>query len=208
MRLGFDKGVPAQGAFAQGRVAVGRLCNALSASYQLSGDALHIGPMVGTMMACQDSAAMALEQRIGQRLPQASHWAIAPAQPGSAPVLTLTFQDKGQWLLDGEPTDATRYGSAGERIFLEVAPQRVACNHPLMPQRTCLHVRSIQYDSQGLKAHTGPWEIFAGEIQGYAHEPGVRNVLRIQRYPRPETPADAPAFVHVLDMTVESEIVR
>ncbi|WP_159918213.1 META and DUF4377 domain-containing protein [Pantoea sp. 18069] len=198
--------------FAQNQVSVGRLCNALGASYSLQGNALHIGPVRGTLMACPDSAAMALEQQVGQRLPQASQWRIAasPANAGApaAPVLTLVFADGGQWVLDGAPTDATRYGSAGERMFLEVAPQRVACSHPLIPNYQCLQVRKIEYDGQGLKTRVGSWENWYGDIQGYTHQPGVRNVLRIQRYPVANPPADAPAFAYVLDMTVESEIVR
>lgn len=198
--------------FAQNQVSVSRLCNALSASYSLQGNALHIGPVRGTLMACPDSAAMVLEQQVGQRLPQASQWRIATpqAQAGAtpAPVLTLVFSDGGQWVLEGKPTDATRYGSAGERMFLEVAPQRVACSHPLIPNYQCLQVRKIEYDGQGLKTRVGPWENWYGQIQGYTHQPGVRNVLRIQRYPVANPPADAPAFAYVLDMTVESEIVR
>jgi len=42
----------------------------------------------------------------------------------TAPRLTLTFIDGTRWQLDGSPTAQTQYGSAGERIFLEVAPQR------------------------------------------------------------------------------------
>ena len=198
--------------FAQNQVSVGRLCNALSAGYSLQGNALHIGPVRGTLMACPDSAAMVLEQQVGQRLPQASQWRIAtpPAQGGAtpAPVLTLVFADGGQWVLEGAPTDATRYGSAGERMFVEVAPQRVACSHPLIPNYQCLQVRKIEYDGQGLKTRVGPWENSYGEIKGYTHQPGVRNVLRIQRYPVANPPADAPSHVDVLDMTVESEIVR
>ena len=156
-------------------------------------------------MACPDSAIMALEQKVAQRLPQASQWSIAQADPAQ---LTLSFKDGGQWLLDGQPTDATRYGSAGEQIFLEVASQRVTCSHPLIPQYQSLQVRRIEYDGQGSKTHVGSWENFYSEIQGYQHQPGVRNVLRIKRYQRQAPPADASAYVYVLDMTVESEIVR
>ncbi len=192
------------------RVAVARLCNALSASYRLQGSALQVGPVRGTLMACPDAAAMALEQKVGQRLPQASGWSIVPPASGTAgtPVLTLTFADGGQWLLDGTPTDATRYGSAGERMFIEVAPERVSCSHPLIPQYQCLQVRSVEYDANGLKTRVGAWENWYGDIQGYTHQPGVRNVLRIQRYKAKDVPADASAYVYVLDMTVESELVR
>lgn len=196
--------------FDRERVAVARLCNALSASYRLQGEALQIGPVRGTLMACPDSAAMALEQQVGKRLPQASGWRIAaPANAAAGtPVLTLAFADGGQWLLEGTPTDATRYGSTGERMFIEVAPERVSCSHPLMPQHQCLQVRSVEYDAQGLKTRVGEWQNWYGEIQGYTHQPGVRNVLRIQRYRANDEPADGSAYVHVLDMTVESEIVR
>jgi hypothetical protein len=93
-------------------------------------------------------------------------------------------------------------------MFIEVAAQRVACSHPLIPNYQCLQVRRIEYDGQGLKTKVGPWENWYGEIQGYTHQPGVRNVLRIQRYPVANPPADAPSHADVLDMTVESEIVR
>jgi hypothetical protein len=55
----------------------------------------------------------------------------------------------------------------------------------------CLKVRSVQYDSRGLKTEVGPWQLFYTEIEGYRHEPGVRNVLRVQRYERKQVPADA-----------------
>ena len=72
----------------------------------------------------------------------------------------------------------------------------------------CLKVRSVQYDSRGLKTEVGPWQLFYTEIEGYRHEPGVRNVLRVQRYERKQVPADASRYVYVLDMVVESEIVK
>ena len=117
----------------------------------------------------------------------------------------LHFADGSRWELAGSPTPATRYGSAGERIFLEVAPERVACNHPLMPNAQCLRVR---YADNGVKQGVGEWRILQGEIDGYQHERGIRNVLRVQRYPLAQSgqlPADAPSHAYVLDMVVESE---
>lgn len=194
-------------AFEQERVTVRRLCNALSGNYRVLGQALRIDTLYGTRRACPDPGVMALEQQIGQRLPEVSQWNIE-TQGLPVPVLTLVFADGGKWLLEGAPTDATRYGSPGQRMFLEVAPERVACNHPLMPQYRCLQVRKLEYDDQGIKKQAGAWENWYGEIQGYAHQPGVRNVLRILRYPNAGAAADAPAFIDVLDMTVESEIMR
>ncbi|MBP7647899.1 MAG: DUF4377 domain-containing protein, partial [Comamonas sp.] len=80
---------------------------------------------------------------------------------------------------------------------------------PLIPNAQCLQVRELKYNEQGLKQSTGTWENFYGTIEGYTHQAGVRNVLRIKRFTRPEpVPADASKYVYILDMTVESETVR
>ena len=48
----------------------------------------------------------------------------------------------------------------------------------------------------------------AAYLVRYQHERGIRNVLRVQRYPLAQSgqlPADAPSHAYVLDMVVESE---
>ena len=51
-----------------------------------------------------------------------------------------------------------------------------------------------------------------GSIEGYTFEPGIRNVLRVNRYSMANKngvlPADAPSHAYVLDMVVESERMR
>jgi hypothetical protein len=66
----------------------------------------------------------------------------------------------------------------------------------------------MQYSSQGIKQSAGEWQNYYGSIEGYTHQDGVRNVLRIKRFTRDQAPADASKHIDVLDMTVESEIVR
>jgi len=91
---------------------------------------------------------------------------------------------------------------------LEVAPQRVACTPTPMPPTTCLQVRERRFDDKGLRVgEPGAWQTFFGEIEGYTHQPGVSNVLRINRFKQPQPPADASAYVYVLDLVVESKIV-
>ena len=161
------------------------------------------------LRACAEPGLMQLEQRVLQQLPQVQRYAL---QGGAeTPRLVLHFADGSRWEMAGTPTPETRFGAAGERVFLEVAPQRVACNHPLMPQAQCLSVRDVHYGDNGVRQSVGAWRVFHGEIEGYQHEPGMRNVLRLQRYPatRPGQPqaADAPRHVYVLDMVVETERV-
>ena len=91
-------------------------------------------------------------------------------------------------------------------VFLEVAAQTRPCTHPLIPDKQCLQVREIRYDDAGVKqGDDGEFQNFYDAIEGYTHEPGVRNVLRVKRYPVQNPPADASSRAYVLDMVVESE---
>lgn len=190
----------------EGMLSVHNLCNQLAGRYTLDGNRILVEQLVSTMRACSNRPLMELEQRVAQRLSQLDSWQLRASEGPAAPLLTLTFKDGGRWELQGKPTPTTLYGNEGVREFMEVAPQRERCTGVAPMQ--CLKVRKVQYDSRGLKTEVGPWELFYSEIEGYRHEPGVRNVLRVQRYERKNVPADASRYVYILDMVVESEIVK
>ncbi|MEG0677444.1 MAG: META and DUF4377 domain-containing protein [Comamonas sp.] len=194
--------------FVDQRVVVKNLCNVMSAGYSIEGQRINLTRTMSTLMACNDNQLMMLEQKVGRILPTAKQWAVQLGQGQEAPRLTLQFIDGTKWQLDGKPTAQTQHGSAPERIFLEVASQRTSCNHPLIKDFQCLKVREIRYGDNGVKTHTGPWENFYSEIEGYKHEPGVSNVLRINRFKRQNVPADASSYVYVLDMVVSSAIEK
>jgi len=197
---------PVQLDFAQGRLGVGNTCNRMGGTYTAEGDRIRAGRLVSTQMACPDNALMTLDREIGARLETPLTYAL---QPGEMPQLTLTTADGDVLTFLGKPTAQTRYGGTGERVFLEVAAATKPCNHPLIPNKQCLQVREIAYDEQGRKAGTpGEFQHFYEEIEGYTHEPGVRNVLRVNRFRRDPAPADASSQAYVLDMVVESETVQ
>ena len=192
MQLDFDKG----------RLAVSNTCNRMGGSYALAAGTLTAGRMASTKMACADPKLMALDDEVGKRLEGALSLALAA---GDAPSLTLGNAVGDTLVFAGTPTPDTRYGGPGERIFLEIAAQTKPCSHPLMPDMQCLQTREITYDDKGLKVGTpGAFGNFYDAIEGYTHEPGVRNVLRLQRYTRKDVPADASKYAYVLDMVVES----
>lgn len=193
--------------FYEQRLAVAGLCNNMGAHYTLDGSKIHIDQAVSTMRMCPDQSLMRYEQAFGQRLPQASVWHITRTsdEPVQQPSLTLRFEDGAQWVLNGVPTAETKYGSTGEIVFLEIQPQTVMCSDPLIPDRQCLTIRTIDYGSDGLKLGHGPWQPFYGYIEGYQHTPGMRNVIRVKRYTRQNPPADASKYAYELDMVVESE---
>ncbi len=195
--------LPLQVDFTEGRLSVGNACNRMGGSYTLAGGTLTVASMASTMMACADPKLMALDGEIGKRLEGALKLSLAA---GDTPTLTLVTAAGDTLVFAGEPTAETRYGGPGERIFLEVAAQTKPCSHPLLPDKQCLQVREVNFDDQGLKTGTpGEFANFYDEIEGFTHEDGMRNVLRVNRYTIANPPADASKYAYVLDMVVESD---
>ncbi len=193
---------PLQLDFKDGRLAVSNTCNRMGGTYALAGTTLTAGRLASTMMACADSQLMALDQEVGKRLE--GPLTLAATQDGVT-QLTLTTANGDKLMFGGDPTAETRYGGPGERAFLEVASETKPCSHPLIPDKQCLQVREIRYDDKGLKVGTpGEYQHFYDSIEGYTHEPGVRNVLRVDRYTVKNPPADGSSKAYVLDMVVES----
>lgn len=82
----------------------------------------------------------------------------------------------------------------------------MACAHPTSGAGMCLQVRERRYDEQGLQVGApGEWQPFYDPIEGYTHQLGVRNVLRLKRFDRGATAGGSP-YVFVLDLVVESEV--
>ena len=193
--------------FVDQRVVVKNLCNVISSAYTVEGQRINLQRGMSTLRACNDNQLMMLEQKVARILPTAKQWNVQlGGSTTEQPRLTLQFIDGTRWQLNGKPTAQTQYGSAPERIFLEVGPERKACSHGVIKDYQCLQVREIRYGDNGVKTYTGQWENFYSEIEGYKHEAGVSNVLRINRFKRQNVPADASSYVYVLDMVVSSAI--
>lgn len=183
------------------RVGVQGGCNLLSAGWRLSPqNSLTIGRAASTQKAC-DPPLMAADKAMAAALAAPLQARVAA---GEAPMLHLVSSEQQTLSFSGKRTSKSLYG-APTRIFLEVASQRVACTPALQPPGSCLQVRELRFDDQGLRVgQPGPWQTFYNEIAGYTHQPGVSNVLRINRFKRPQPPADASAYVYELDLVVES----
>ena len=186
-----------------GAVAIGNACNQMSGPYRLAGQTIKLGPYAATKKACADPKLTALDAEAGTRLQGDFTYRMAL---GAARALELRSPDGDVLVFVGSDTPEARFGGPGERVFLEVAAETKPCSHPMMPDMQCLQVRELKYDEKGLKVGTpGAFGNFYEQIEGYRHEPGVRNVLRLQRYTRKQAPADASKYAYVLDMVVETE---
>jgi heat shock protein HslJ len=179
-------------------------CNTFGGAYQINAQGqLQAGQIQSTMMACEPAlmqADAALAALLAQPLQITIMWAAPPQlQLRTAAAETL--------VLEGRVTPEAVYGPS-TLIFLEVDARQLPCRNPRNTQTTCLQVREISFDEQGLRsAISGPWQPFYDEIEGYTHIPGQRNVLRVKRFDRDAASGNAAPAVFVLDLIVETEIV-
>lgn len=190
--------------FDDARVSLRGGCNQFNGGWRLSPQGqLTIGRLAGTMKACE-TALMRADDAMSALLVQPM---AVELTRGPAPSLRLSTPTQQVLAFSGEPTLRSLYG-APTRLFLEVASETVSCTLPSGAPGSCLQVRDVRFDEKGLrKGAPGPWRPFAEPIEGFAHAPGVRNVLRVDRYQRKPAPAGRPGSVYVLDLVVESETV-
>ncbi len=189
--------------FNDGRLSVDNACNRLGGSYTLEGDALTVGDMMSTNMACGEPGVAALDGLVSERLKGKLKLTALHAD-----AMTLVAANGDVLGFRAEPTAEARYGGEGETVFMEVDAQTKPCQHPLMKNATCLQVREVKYDDKGLEqGKRGAYENFYGNIEGYTHTPGVRNVLRLKRFQVKNPPADGSSLAYVLDMVVSQEAV-
>lgn len=194
----FPDGKPFDLRFDHGRLMLAGGCNGLRAAFRIDVDGqLQTGPALSTMMACEP-ALMAADKTMTQLFAEPLELKLVQ---GPQPTLVLLSSAGTALAFSGRMTPEAQYGAA-TRVFLEVAPNTMPCAGAGGGQ--CLRVREIHFNEQGIRdGRPGPWLPFAAAIEGYRHEPGIRNVLRVNRY----QPSGAPA-VFVLDLVVESETVK
>ncbi len=188
--------------FAGGRLGVTGGCNRIGAGFQLvEVSKLQLGPATSTMMGCPPPLAAA-DEAIASFL---SGTLQAELQgDADAPVLRLSAVDGRVLDFKGTPTPETRFGGPGTRVFLEVSTQ--PCEPPADAATTCLRVRNLHFDEQGLRSgEPGEWRALPGGIESYTPSPGQQQVVRVKRF---ETAGSEPTEHFVFDMVVESRTVQ
>lgn len=189
--------------FSASKLALSNTCNAMNASFKLSGPNIVIDKFAGTLKACEPKL-MAMDQAIGKRLSGSLGLRMSR---GGAPQLELTSSAGDVLVFAGGQTDANNYAGPAERVFLEISPDAEPCASD--SKVLCAQMREIHYDDKGLKAGTpGPFVEFRTPIEGFAVRPGVRSVLRVNRFPLKTAGQDGSKFAYVLDMVVEVEVVK
>jgi heat shock protein HslJ len=190
--------------FAESRLHAQGGCNGFRSAFAIDADdRLEVTGMISTMMAC---AAPLMEADAALSALMAEPLETVLVQ-GAQPTLVLLTAAGDALVLTGTLTPEARFG-APTTAFLEVAAQTVACEASVRGDGLCLQVREITFDEQGLRVDTpSEWQVFTTDIEGYQHEPGIRNVLRLKRFEPTAGPDVSAGPIYVLDLVVESEVV-
>ena len=191
--------------FAGSRLSVQGPCNRLVGGYKVTNaDQLAVNEGASTQMACHP-ALMRADSALFNLLAKPLQ-----VQMTGRPSAQLQLVSPGSGTLNftGEPTPESLYGP-GTTVFLEIAAQSVACPNPPSPNTRCLQYRERHYDDEGLVVGTpGEWKPLTVNIEGFTHREGVRNVLRVKQFQGPASAGGAPSTLYVLDLVVESEMVK
>ncbi|CAM3831088.1 hypothetical protein CDEN61S_02527 [Castellaniella denitrificans] len=199
LRVGLER--PLRLSFSGRSLSVQGGCNTQFGGYALESGALRVEGLAATMKACAPEL-MRLDAGIAARLK--GRLAARIEGGAQAPRLVLTTAGGDALAFAGVPTPETRYGGPGETVFLEIAPERVACSHPLIPDHRCLRVRERRYDAAGvLQPPAADWQTLYQPIEGYEHRDGEHAILRVKRFTDPHPPTDRSSRVYILDLVVQ-----
>lgn len=176
-------------------------CNSLSAPYQLTGDRLSIGAVIATQMLCP-LALDEIERHFDKRFENAQLSMTVDADKKQATLVQVHGAEVLTW--QGEMTHKARYGDPVV-LFWEIAPQTVDCVNRQGESTSCLKVRNVNYDEQGVKVGSGAWRTFHGTIHGFEHNPKRKAIIRLNAYNNPNSDENP---LYVFDTETEVEFLE
>lgn len=183
-------------------------CNSMSGNFTISNQQLKIGDVISTEMYCEDLDPA--ERLMAQLMPGNSKLKLSVENPSKSaltqPLLTQEFATGEALVWQGTATAEAKYQQQPDLVFWEVNHQLQDCPNP--DQKSCLKVRPVYYDEQGIKKGVGDWDIFVDNIEGYNHDSSVDTVLRLKRFTVDPVEVKGKQFVYVFDRIVESSVVN
>ena len=183
-------------------------CNSMSGNFTISNQQLKIGDVISTEMYCEDLDPA--ERLMAQLMPGNSKLKLSVEKSNKSaltqPLLTQEFVTGETLVWQGTATAEAKYQQQPDLVFWEVNHQLQDCPNP--DQKTCLKVRPVYYDEQGIKKGVGDWDIFVDNIEGYNHDSSVDTVLRLKRFTVDPVEVKGKQFVYVFDRIVESSVVN
>lgn len=167
-------------------------CNRYSATYVAPQGRLIFSAPVSTRMGCINPARSQVEQRYLSALTRV----VSSTLDDSSNPRQLTLAiDNGDVLVFTRRTDAMT-GAPGNIRTIYVDGQRQPCSNGA-GRAMCYRVR----DSAGQ-----PWQLWHGEIEGFAFRPGLSSRLRVVEVPVVAPAPGAPGVRWVLDTVLEQRV--
>jgi heat shock protein HslJ len=190
--------------FAGSRLRAQGGCNGFRGAFAIDADGrLDVTGTISTLMACP-APLMEADAALSALMAEPLETVLVR---GAQPTLVLLTKAGDALVLTGDLTPEARFGSP-TTVFLEVAAEAVECEASVRGDGLCLQAREIRFDAQGLRVGTpSGWQSFNTKIEGYQHQPGIRNVLRVKRFEPASVPELPPGPIYVLDLVVESEVL-
>ncbi len=197
---------PIQIEFKKQSFNISNICNNINGIYFLKEKEILFESIAATKKMC-DEKLIALDDEISKYLQKTVTYNIASDKEKT--FLTLNTYQGNTLKFIGIPTPETRFNSDGEIIYLEIAPQKTPCHKSGLSKKECFQVRQIYYDDKGIKTQkTTPWQDLDQNIEGFQFQSGIRNILRVKKYPIANSSEKTSNFVYIFDMVIESENVQ
>lgn len=180
-------------------------CNMMGAGYQLQDHTMLIDGSMSTKMLCEDLNQA--EDKLNQLMQGESQLTLAESTP---PILTQVTNQAATLEWQGALTPQAKYNTKGKTIFWAVSSETKPCSSD--STQSCLQVKPITYDDQGIKTSEGEWTTFEGVIDGYQHDTEHEQVLRLQRYQLDTShsvgDSSVADYAYVLDTVIESSVAE
>lgn len=177
-------------------------CNQMAGQVDIINNVMSIDNIMSTEMMC-DPALNQAETLLANAMQGQSQLS---EKGGNVPMLTQITSNGTTLVWQGSMTATAKYGHQGETIFWAVDHQTQPCADG--STKTCLKVKPISYNEQGIKTTEGDWTLFSGEIEGYTHDGKHNQVLRLKRYVVNPSDVKGKQYAYVLDTLIESQLVK
>ena len=178
-------------------------CNSMGAGYELANNAMKVDDIMSTQMLCQDLDQA--ERLLNMLMHGSSQLSL---QAGSTPILTQVTANNATLTWQGVMTAQAKYNQQGDTVYWAVKGETQTCADGFGGTKTCLQVQPLSYDKQGQKTAQGQWQLFNGTIEGYEHDKGNDQVLRLSRYVVNAPHVKGKQYAYVLDAIVESSVAQ
>ncbi|CAB1214423.1 META and DUF4377 domain-containing protein [Acinetobacter bouvetii] len=190
----------------QDRLSIATSCNGMGTNWKVENNQIITGHLMATQMACEPKA-MEQEKVASDLFSNRKAPFVLNLDDPQKPTLTIISATGQKYVFSGKMTPETQYQSQAEIIFLEVSPETKACTGVAAQQ--CLQVREVKYAENGVKTHVDKdWTLFYSQIEGFEHNPTLRQIIRVKRYEIKNPAADQSKYAYIHDMTVESATVK